>query len=410
MTSTFGSRLRAQRERQQVALADIADRTKIRLSLLESLERDDVRAWPAGIFRRSYLRDYAAAIGLDPEDTVREFLALYPDPAEQSEEALAAAKAATGAEALSRKPRTRLQALFDSALDALDRRGRRREQPEPAPATAPAFSRAAHEPPPPFLPLEELNAPDAVAPVDLPLTGDPGDPDEAWIRDESPSPGEHEEPSTPQPPGLLMTLEPVDEDERVATKPANVQRSRRGITLPQRTDGTIDSDPQYAAHRRSGSRTTGVDLDGMALLCSRLARAGNHGEVMPLMADAARLLGAEGLILWLWDDGSGALWPSFNYGYRPELLSRMPDVRPESDNAIADAFRAGETRIVDGSLATTGAVVVPVITPAGCTGVLALEMRDGGERRESVHALATILAAQFAALAYIPPLAQTTSA
>jgi hypothetical protein len=41
---------------------------------------------------------------------------------------------------------------------------------------------------------------------------------------------------------------------------------------------------------------------------------------------------------------------------------------------------------------------------------VALEMRDGGERRESVHALATILAAQFAALAYVPPLAQNTSA
>lgn len=408
MTSSFGSRLRAQREQQQVSLADIADRTKIRQSLLESLERDDLRTWPTGIFRRAYVRDYAVAIGLDPGDTVREFLALYPDPAEQADEMLAAAKAATGAEALSRKPRTRLQALFDSALEALDRRGRRQVQPDPAPATAPAFSRAAHEPPPPFLPLEELNAQDVSAPVDLPLTVEASVPADTWIRDEAPAPREEDTPVS-ESPGLLMTLEPAHEDERV-TKPSNVQRSTGGIAGRPRTGATADADPQYAAHRRPANRIAGVDLDGMALLCSRLARARNHGEVTPLMADAARLLGTEGLILWLWDAGTGVLWPSFNYGYRPELLSRMPDVRPDSDNAIADAFRAGETRIVDGSLATTGAVVVPVITPAGCTGVLALEMRDNGERRESVHALATILAAQFAALAYVPPLTQTTSA
>jgi transcriptional regulator with XRE-family HTH domain len=407
MTSSFGSRLRAQREQQQVSLSAIAERTKIRMSLLESLERDDLRAWPTGIFSRAYLRDYALAIGLDPEDTVREFLALYPDPAEQADEVLAATKVSSAAEALSRKPRTRLQALFDSALEALDRRGRRQAQPDPAPATAPAFSRAAHEPPPPFLPMEELNAQDVSARVDLPLTVEPVTA-ETWIPDEAAAPNE-EEISVSDRPGLLMTLEPAHEDERV-TKPANVQRSTGGIAWRPRTDAASDTDQQYAAHRPSANRTAGVDLDGMALLCSRLARARNHGEVTPLMADAARLLGTEGLILWLWDAGTGVLWPSFNYGYRPELLSRMPDVRRDSDNAIADAFRAGETRIVDGSLATTGAVVVPVITPAGCTGVLALEMRDGGERRESVHALATILAAQFAALAYVPPLAQTTSA
>src|SRR4051812_15727229 len=122
MTPTFGTRLRLQRERQQVDLVSIAERTKIRLPLLEGLERDDVRLWPGGIFRRSYLRTYAQAIGLDPEQTVREFLELYPDPTEQADEVLAAAKAVTGSDSLSRRPRTRLQFLFDSAIDALPHR------------------------------------------------------------------------------------------------------------------------------------------------------------------------------------------------------------------------------------------------------------------------------------------------
>src|SRR3954466_3058514 len=110
MTSSFGTRLRLQRERQHVTLEEIAEATKIRLPLLEALERDDVRYWPSGIFRRSYLRTYARAIGLDPEEAVREFLELYPDPTEQADVVVAAAEAIAGRDS-SRRPRTRLQYL-----------------------------------------------------------------------------------------------------------------------------------------------------------------------------------------------------------------------------------------------------------------------------------------------------------
>src|SRR5262245_49771526 len=89
MDPSFGARLRARREEQQVALADIAEQTKIKLSLLAALERDDVSQWPSGIFRRSYVRSYARAIGLEPDAVVREFLERYPDPDEESAAALA---------------------------------------------------------------------------------------------------------------------------------------------------------------------------------------------------------------------------------------------------------------------------------------------------------------------------------
>ena len=75
----FGSRLRMQRERHGVALAAIAESTKIKLSLLDQLERGDVSHWPRGLFRRAYLRDYAGAIGLPPEPLVAEFCRLFPE-------------------------------------------------------------------------------------------------------------------------------------------------------------------------------------------------------------------------------------------------------------------------------------------------------------------------------------------
>ena len=82
MSQSFGSRLRYERERRQIALKSVAEGTKIGMSLLEGLERDDVSRWPSGIFRKSFVRSYAEAIGLDADPIVREFVERYPDPLE----------------------------------------------------------------------------------------------------------------------------------------------------------------------------------------------------------------------------------------------------------------------------------------------------------------------------------------
>ena len=73
----FGGKLRQARERRGVSLRQIAASTKISLAVLEALERNDVSRLPGGIFTRAFVRSYAAEIGLDPEETVREFLARF---------------------------------------------------------------------------------------------------------------------------------------------------------------------------------------------------------------------------------------------------------------------------------------------------------------------------------------------
>lgn len=88
----FGSRLRTQRERRGVTLESIADSTKIKLSLLQSLERGDASQWPHGLYRRAYIRDYASAIGVPVEPLVVEFGKMFPeDGSLASEEAVAGA-------------------------------------------------------------------------------------------------------------------------------------------------------------------------------------------------------------------------------------------------------------------------------------------------------------------------------
>jgi transcriptional regulator with XRE-family HTH domain len=79
---SLGSRLRYERERRQISLKSIAESTKIGMTLLEGLERDDVSRWPSGIFRKCFVRSYAEAIGLKPDSVVREFVERFPDPLE----------------------------------------------------------------------------------------------------------------------------------------------------------------------------------------------------------------------------------------------------------------------------------------------------------------------------------------
>ncbi len=74
----FGARMRQAREQRGVTLRQIADATKISVSQLEALERNDISRLPGGIFSRAFVRSYAAEIGVDPEQTVRDFLSQFP--------------------------------------------------------------------------------------------------------------------------------------------------------------------------------------------------------------------------------------------------------------------------------------------------------------------------------------------
>ena len=75
---TFGTKLRTARERRGISLRTIANETRISLAALEALERDDITRLPGGIFTRAFVRSYAVQVGLDPEETIRTFVATFP--------------------------------------------------------------------------------------------------------------------------------------------------------------------------------------------------------------------------------------------------------------------------------------------------------------------------------------------
>lgn len=74
----FGVRLRRERERRRVSLAEVAEATKVSVDLWEAMERNDFSRWPSGIFARAFVRDYARVLGLDADAVVDEFCRHFP--------------------------------------------------------------------------------------------------------------------------------------------------------------------------------------------------------------------------------------------------------------------------------------------------------------------------------------------
>jgi hypothetical protein len=141
---------------------------------------------------------------------------------------------------------------------------------------------------------------------------------------------------------------------------------------------------------------TDPDLLAAANLCTQLGRLDKTSDVKPLLHELARILDAVGLVVWVWHPDAAELRPALAQGYSEKVLSQLPPVRPDADNATAAAFRSAQACAVDGSSLTSGALVVPLITAAGCLGALAMELRHGGEHTGWVRALVTIFAAQLA--------------
>lgn len=105
----FGDRLRRHRERQNVSLAQIAEATKVAASLFAGLERGDCSRWPGGVYNRAFVRGYAAAVQLDPDEVTAEFVEYYEAPTAQP----AARPAATGTEAPPARPPLRIALAVD---------------------------------------------------------------------------------------------------------------------------------------------------------------------------------------------------------------------------------------------------------------------------------------------------------
>ncbi len=77
---------------------------------------------------------------------------------------------------------------------------------------------------------------------------------------------------------------------------------------------------------------------------------------------------------------------------------RLGTILRDAENVTASAFRTSLLQTVDTDDVSNGAIAAPLVTPIGCVGVMAAEVRREGEKDPAKLAAASIVAAQLATL------------
>jgi hypothetical protein len=156
--------------------------------------------------------------------------------------------------------------------------------------------------------------------------------------------------------------------------------------------------PVAPAASPSGSGRMSVDLGGMAALCADLARIQDTRALPALLERAAGILHASGVVLWIADPDGRELTPIVVHGYPAHLAARFGTIARDAENVTALAYRTGLLQTMKGDAISNGALAAPLVTAGGCVGVMAAELKDGGERQEALLAAAAIVASQLATL------------
>jgi len=72
-----GNVLKQIRERRGISIQEIADRTRINITYLYFIEEDNFRSFPAEVYLRSYLAQYARILQLDTKVLVEGYMKTY---------------------------------------------------------------------------------------------------------------------------------------------------------------------------------------------------------------------------------------------------------------------------------------------------------------------------------------------
>lgn len=81
----LGAFLQQAREVRNLSIADIADRTKIRQQYLTAIEQGERESLPDEVYLRGFLRSYAKALGIDPEEVITRYDNRGSEPIKQFE-------------------------------------------------------------------------------------------------------------------------------------------------------------------------------------------------------------------------------------------------------------------------------------------------------------------------------------
>ena len=211
---------------------------------------------------------------------------------------------------------------------------------------------------------------------------------------------------------LLMPLREPSGSEIGEIPATTAPAPRRSLDLdlrpavkPDRTEVAASRGESGAARTSASSRS--VPLGELARVCTDLARLSDSTALPAILDRAAAVLDASGIVLWVADGDRKELSPIAAHGYPSAVLSRLGTIRVDAENATAAAFRTALVQTVRGAGTSSGAIAAPLVSPAGCLGVMAAEVRHGGEKEPARLAAAGIVAAQLATIVGPPAAAET---
>lgn len=194
----------------------------------------------------------------------------------------------------------------------------------------------------------------------------------------------------------LRLRDDVRPPERRVAQERDNRTTQRRKTAPAPTAAPLSAKPVPTATMPPVQPA--VELQGLAAVCTDLARLSDTSKLPEILERAAAALDASGLVLWIADPDGTALTPIAAHGYPASVVSRMGALRVDGENATAAAFRTGLLQTVSASRGSHGAIAVPLLAPAGCRGVMSAEVRHDAEKQPARLAAASIVAAQLATL------------
>src|SRR5215218_8055341 len=103
MPTTLGEKLRQAREERGISISEVAEQTRISPMYLESIENDNYKPLPGGIFNKGFVRSYAKYVGIDEHEALQDYARLIAANEQAVEE---------------EQPRYRPEVLTDDARSA----------------------------------------------------------------------------------------------------------------------------------------------------------------------------------------------------------------------------------------------------------------------------------------------------
>jgi len=76
MSLTLGEKLRQAREERGISISEVAEQTRISPHYIDSIENDDYRTLPGGIFNKGFVKSYAKYVGIDEQEALQDYSSL----------------------------------------------------------------------------------------------------------------------------------------------------------------------------------------------------------------------------------------------------------------------------------------------------------------------------------------------